>query len=80
MPSLFRRCLQRLFGKPPAAPLDDIGRARALLAAVDRGGLPLNPARVNAIARDLGLEVSRQAAVPETIERIRRAVERADHA
>ena len=26
-------------------------------SAVDRGGLPLNPARVNQIARSLGLEV-----------------------
>ena len=49
----------------------EIVRARALVAAIDRGGIPLNPARVNAIARDLGLEVSRKAPVEETIERIR---------
>lgn len=54
----------------------EIDRARALIAAVDRGGIPLNPARVNAIARDLGLEISRQAAVEETIERIRTALAR----
>ena len=49
----------------------EIARARALVAAIDRGGIPLNPARVNAIARDLGLEVSRKAPVEETIDRIR---------
>ena len=51
--------------------LTEIERARMLSAAVDRGGIPLNPARVNAIARDLGLEVSRKAPVEETVERIR---------
>lgn len=54
-----------------AAPLTEIGRARQLIDAIDRGGIPLNPARVNAIARDLGLEVSRKAPVEETVERIR---------
>lgn len=77
MPPLpFAGWLKRLFAKPPAA-LDDLGRARQLIAAIDRGGMPLNPAKVNAIARGLGLEVSRQAPVEETIERIRRAVARA---
>ena len=46
------------------------------LEAVDRGGIPLNPARVNAIARDLGLEVSRKAPVEQTIERIRACLQR----
>ena len=54
----------------------EIVRARALVAAIDRGGIPLNPARVNAIARDLGLEVSRKAPVEETIERIRACLHR----
>lgn len=49
----------------------EIAQARALVQAVDRGGLPLNPARVNAIARALGLEVSRHAPVEQTVERIR---------
>lgn len=53
-------------GLPP-----EIEQARALIRAVDHGGLPLNPARVNAIARDLGLEVSRHAPVEQTVERIR---------
>jgi len=52
-------------------------RGRDLLKAVDAGGIPLNPAIVNRIARNLGLEVSPGAAVEETIGRIRAAVERA---
>lgn len=55
----------------------ELAQAKALISAVDRGGIPLNPARVNAIARALGLEVSRKAAVEETIERIRAALIRA---
>lgn len=49
-------------------------RALDLIAAVDAGGLPLNPARVNDIARQLGLEVSRKASVEDTIARIRVAL------
>ena len=49
----------------------DIEQAQALIRAVDRGGVPLNPAKVNAIARHLGLEVSTKAPVEQTIERIR---------
>lgn len=51
-------------------------RAKDLIAAIDAGGLPLNPARVNDIARQLGLEVSIKAPMPETIERIRKALSR----
>ena len=47
---------------------------------MDRGGIPLNPAKVNAIARDLGLEVPRHAPVEATIERIRLALARATEA
>jgi hypothetical protein len=46
-------------------------RAKDLVAAIDAGGIPLNPARVNDIARRLGLEVSVDAPMSETIERIR---------
>lgn len=60
--------------KPRVPP--EIARARKLVEAVDRGGIPLNPARVNAIARDLGLEVSRKAPVEQTIERIRACLQR----
>lgn len=59
-----------------AAPLCEIGRAKHLIAAIDRGGVPLNPARINRIARDLGLEVSKKAPVEATLQRIRAALER----
>lgn len=65
--------LRHLLGAAPA-PLDDIAQARALIRAIDAGGVPLNPARVNAIARGLGLEVSGKARVEDTIERIRAAL------
>jgi len=54
--------------------IPDRQRAIDLIAAVDAGGIPLNPARVNDIGRALGLEVSRHARVEDTIERIRVAV------
>lgn len=58
--------------KPPTAEQ----RAQALIKAVDAGGLPLNAAIVNDIARQLGLEVSSHARMEETIERIRAALGR----
>ena len=64
-----------LFRGKPREPAE-IAQARRLIAAIDRGGLPLNPAKVNAIARNLGLEVSRKAPVEETIRRIRLALAR----
>ena len=54
----------------------EIAQAQMLIHAVDRGGIPLNPAKVNAIARDLGLEVSTRAPVDQTIERIRACLTR----
>lgn len=51
-------------------------RAHDLIEAIDAGGLPLNPARVNDIARRLGLEVPSSAPMGETIERIREALAR----
>jgi hypothetical protein len=76
--TLLQRCRQllSLLSLAPPAAADEVARARALIAAVDRGGVPLNPAKVNQIARDLGLEVSSRAPVDETIERIRRALGR----
>ncbi|MES2716175.1 MAG: hypothetical protein V4795_10440 [Pseudomonadota bacterium] len=53
-------------------------QALDLIAAIDRGGLPLNPARVNQIARGLGLEVSRHAAMADTVQRIRLALQRSN--
>ena len=62
---------------PPEKPTaDPLQRARALIEAIDRGGVPSNPAIVNAVARDLGLDVGRQAAMQETISRIRQALSR----
>ena len=58
------------------APLSDVQKAQALIAAIDAGGIPLNPLRVNIIARNLGLAVSRSAPVEETVERIRAALRR----
>lgn len=55
----------------------ELEAARGLIRAIDRGGIPLNPARVNQIARDLGLEVSRTAPVEHTIARIRAWLDRA---
>ncbi len=54
----------------------EIVAARSLIRAIDAGGVPLNPARINHIARALGLEVSARAAQEETIERIRAALKR----
>ena len=67
--------LKNLFSTKPEV-VCEISQARRLIAAVDRGGVPLNPAKVNEIARNLGLEVSRKAPVEETIVRIRKALER----
>jgi hypothetical protein len=67
--------LTKLFSRKPAV-VCEITQARRLIAAIDSGGVPLNPAKVNQIARNLGLEVSRKAPVEETITRIRKALER----
>ena len=57
----------------------DLQRARDLVHAIDRGGIPLDASRVNAIGRSLGLEVSSTAPMEETIERIRAAILRAEN-
>ncbi|MBK7615801.1 MAG: hypothetical protein IPJ08_15565 [Burkholderiales bacterium] len=57
----------------------EVRRALTLLQSIDDGGVPLNPVRVNAIARDLGLEVSKQARMEDTIARIRAALSRLGH-
>jgi hypothetical protein len=62
--------------KPRPAPNPERQRALSLIAAIDAGGLPLHPARVNHIARGLGLEVSPHAKVDETVLRIRAALQR----
>lgn len=50
--------------------------AKALIKAIDKGGIPLNPAKVNSIARDLRLEVSVTDPIEQTIQRIRDALKR----
>ena len=48
-----------------------VGQARKLLAAIDQGGIPTDPIRINNIGRALGLEVFPNAPMAETISRIR---------
>ncbi len=67
--------LRRLTGSRPEA-RDEVSQARALIRAIDAGGIPLNPMRVNAIARSLGLEVSGKASMDDTVRRIREALQR----
>ena len=54
----------------------EIRRAKQLVSAIDAGGIPLDPTRIGRIAEDLGLEVSRNARMEDTIERIRTAINR----
>ena len=63
-------------GPGPAPSGVEREQAQALIAAIDAGGMPLNPARVNQIARALGLEVSTHAPMDDTIARIRAALQR----
>lgn len=73
-PGLWRRLAAWLDGRQDGPP--EVCQARALIKAIDAGGVPLNPARVNQIGRALGLEVSSKAPVEQTIERIRQALQR----
>jgi len=59
--------------RPAELPRD---RAKALIAAIDAGGLPLNAAVVNDLARQLGLDVATTAPVEVTISRIRKMLQR----
>lgn len=54
---------------------DEWQRAHDVVKAVDAGGMPLNPARINQIARDLGLDVDARAPVEVTVERLRRLLQ-----
>jgi hypothetical protein len=67
--------LKALFSKPKPVQTE-WQRAADLIRAIDAGGLPLNPARVNDIARQLGLEVSTKAPMEDTIARIRKVLAR----
>jgi len=67
--------VRRLFRSGTALP-PELQRAKDLIASIDAGGIPLNPARINDIARNLGLDVARTAPTDDTIRRIRQAIER----
>jgi len=56
------------------SPSPQVMAARKLLKSIDSGGIPLNPAKVNHIARQLKLKVSPSAPMSLTIERIRDAI------
>jgi len=56
--------------------VDYVARARDLVKAIDQGGTPSNAVIINRIARGLGLDVSKDAPIKETIERIRQALQR----
>ena len=60
--------------KPALSPIEQ--SAVDLVSAVDAGGVPFNTPRINAIARGLGLDVSKKDKPEATIDRIRAAVER----
>ncbi len=80
-PSPLRRLLAQRAAAASASSADganpEYARARALIAAIDAGGIPLSPAKVNQIAREMGLEVSREAPVAATVARIRALLSRA---
>ncbi len=69
-----RRMFRKLSNGEDCPP--EIVRARQLIAAIDAGGIPLDPRRISMIAESLGLEVSKKARLDETIERIRAAIKR----
>jgi len=77
-PLAWMKALLALLAPPPSPspPITERQRALDLIAAIDAGGLPLHPARVNHIARSLGLEVSAHAKVHDTVARIRAALAR----
>ena len=66
----------RTIFRPAHRPSSPDDQARALIQAIDAGGIPLNTARINHIARNLGLEVSRHASMEETVARIRGTLRR----
>ena len=67
------RFLSSLFKTQRASP--EIKRAKALLAAVDKGGIPTIPGLVHSIASDLGLEVRSSEPIEVTVARIRRVIQ-----
>ena len=66
----------RVWNTASPQPQCEITGARQLIAAINAGGIPLDPRRIVRIAEDLGLEVSRNESTGKTIARIRAAVDR----
>lgn len=64
-------CVAPTFLQGRALSSPEMERGVALIRAIDAGGVPLNPMRVNDIGRRLGLQVSTSAPMEETIGRIR---------
>ena len=69
------RTLKAWLRRKPKLPAE-LQAGKDVVDAIDAGGLPLDPARINHIARGLGLEVSLKAPVEETVSRLRAAVAR----
>jgi hypothetical protein len=61
--------------RPQRKPIPVEQRANDLIAAIDAGGVPLNPFIVNDIARQLGLEVAPESRMKDTIAGIRKVLE-----
>ncbi len=55
------RTLKAWLRRKPKLPRE-LQAGREVIAAIDAGGLPLDATRINRIARELGLEVSRAGA------------------
>jgi hypothetical protein len=60
------RTLKAWLRRKPKLPCE-LQAGKEVIEAIDAGGLPLDPARINRIARQLGLEVSPKAAVEDTV-------------
>lgn len=67
------RTLKAWLRRKPQLPRELLA-GKEVIDAIDAGGLPLDATRINRIARELGLEVSPQAPVGETVVRLRAAV------
>ncbi len=69
------RTLKAWLRRKPRLP-PELQAGKDVIDAIDAGGLPLDPTRINRIARELGLEISARAPVEATVERLRSAVTR----
>ena len=82
MPGLFS-WLNSLFAKRTVVSAESVQRqtlkrAQELIAAIDRGGIPLNPMIVNRIGRDIGITVLASDPMNLTIEKIRSQLKKID--